>query len=274
MEQVYFVPEEDPEMQAAMEQARATFRYFWRELSWEYRRIVPGLDMSCVKAAFQDPPEMAERSGSEGVEQMWLGEIRFDGKNVTGRLLNEPNWLKSISAGDETQVPLQRIADWMYVIQGKAYGGYTVNLMRSRMSRKERAEHDSAWGLDFGDPTQIRLVPDKWSGEKPKGLLSRLFGGKPAPVDPDQEHPMAVNMGSSLEEFVKKDPSNATTTDDNGLTMLHQLALAGTAIGVQILLEHGADPNAKTNNGMTPLALAKVLGWKDVAEVLKKHGAR
>ena len=29
----------DPEMQGAYEKARATFRYFWREVAWERRRI-------------------------------------------------------------------------------------------------------------------------------------------------------------------------------------------------------------------------------------------
>jgi uncharacterized protein YegJ (DUF2314 family) len=272
MNQVYFYPDKDPEMQAAKEEARATFRYFWRELSWEYRRIVPALDMSCVKVPFEDPPELAERSGPDGVEEMWMNEIRFNGKDVTGTLLNSPNWLKSISLGDQVRVPLEGISDWMYAVRGKVYGAYTVNLMRLRMSRRERAEHDSAWGLDFGDPAQVRLVPDDWSGQK-RGFFSRLFGGRPAPVDPDMEHPMAVNMGSSLKEFLSKDASNITSADDEGFTMLHQLTMAGTVIGVRILLEHGADPNAKTNNGMTPLSLAKRVGWKAVAKLLQESGA-
>jgi hypothetical protein len=36
----------DPEMQRAYESARATFRFFWRELAWERRRIVPALDLA------------------------------------------------------------------------------------------------------------------------------------------------------------------------------------------------------------------------------------
>lgn len=67
MAQVYYHKDNDPEMQKAIDEARATFRYFWREMSWEYRRIVPALDMSAVKVPFQDPPELAEREGADGV---------------------------------------------------------------------------------------------------------------------------------------------------------------------------------------------------------------
>lgn len=274
MAQVYLTSDDDAEMQAAVEKARSTFRYFWREQSWEYRRIVPGLDMACVKAAFQDPPESAKRKGADGVEHMWLAEIRCNGKDVTGRLLNSPNWLTSISEGDEAVIPLKGISDWMYVIQGRAYGGYTINLLRSRMSKRERAEHDGAWGLDFGDPNEIKVIPDDWSGEKPKGFIGRLFGGRPKPVDPDQEHPMAVNMGDSLKTFLKTDPQNASSADDEGFTMLHQLVMAGTTVGVKTLLEHGADPNVKTNNGMSALGLARALGWRSVFDLLKQHGAK
>jgi hypothetical protein len=51
---VFTFDDTDPEMQAAYEKARATFRYFWREVAWEQRRIVPGLDLAAVKAPFSD----------------------------------------------------------------------------------------------------------------------------------------------------------------------------------------------------------------------------
>lgn len=64
----------------------------------------------------------------------------------------------------------------------------------ARMSADERRAHDKAWGLDFGDPTQIELVPPPDAGKPKRGLLSRLFGGAtPEPpttvTDPDAEHP-------------------------------------------------------------------------------------
>ncbi|MBC8356739.1 MAG: DUF2314 domain-containing protein [Planctomycetes bacterium] len=278
MAQVYFVPDKDPEMQSAIERARETFRYFWRELAWEQRRIIPGLSLAAVKVPFSDPPEIEHDEEEPAVEQMWLSDIEFDGSVITGTLLNEPHWLKSISEGDQSQVPISGISDWMYAISDRVYGAYTVNLLRSQMSRGERAQHDAAWGLDFGDPDEIEVVPPEWLGKKPKpGFFKRLFGGggdEAPPLDLETaEHPMAVNMADSLKEYLGQDPMNVHATDDNGWTMLHQQALAGTAIGVSILLEHGADPDALTSDGATALQLAESLGWKQVVDVLTARGA-
>lgn len=271
---------DDPEMAAANRQARQTFRYFWRELSWERRRIIPGLDLACVKVAFSDPPEVFDRSDedSPGVEEMWVSDVDFDGQRVSGTLINQPNWLKSVKEGDAVSVPPKEVNDWMYAISGKVYGAYTVNLLRSRMSRSERAQHDAAWGLDFGDPNSIHVVPPEFFGKKKPGLLGKFFGGGNKAPDMAEveaaEHPMAANMGPSLEETLKEKPHFVHEADDRGFTLLHSLALAGTAIGVEIMLRHGADPNAVTKNGMTPLRLAKSLGWKKVAETLQRAGGK
>src|ERR1043165_2567294 len=90
---VFMFDNSDPEMQRAYERSRATFRYFWREMAWERRRIVPALDMAAVKAPFADPPGTLRPQGQPEVEHMWLGEVDFDGESVTGVLLNDPNWL-------------------------------------------------------------------------------------------------------------------------------------------------------------------------------------
>lgn len=46
---------------------------------------------------------------------------------------------------------------------------------------------------------------------------------------------------------------SVNAADDDGLTMLAHAARVGDADAVKILLERGADPNAKDRNGMTPL---------------------
>ena len=166
---VFMFDNTDPEMQRAYENARSNFRYFWREVAWERRRIVPALDVACVKAPFSDGEPNADGRENSDVEQMWLGEIDFDGKFVSGVLLNSPNGLKSVRAGDSARMRLAEITDWMYAIGGEVYGAYTVNLMRSRMDKRERKEHDKLlWGMNFGDPNSIRLVPQKksWFGKR------------------------------------------------------------------------------------------------------------
>lgn len=260
---------DDPEMVATSKQARKTFRYFWREMSWEYRRIIPGLDLAAVKVAFTDP-EVAP--GDPDTEQMWVSEIQCDGKEFTGTLLNSPAWLTNVSAGDPVCEPLSEITDWMFAIQGKVYGAYTVNLLRSRMSNRERKEHDQAWGLDFGDPEEIEVVyvePEQKSGFL--GLFS-----KKSVTDPEKqrrakiEHPMSINMGESLKESLRESKETLHATDEDGWTMLHRDALAGNATIVKILLKHGADKNLKTPDGDTALDLARIFGWKNVIKLLSE----
>jgi uncharacterized protein YegJ (DUF2314 family) len=261
---VFLFDSSDPEMQRAHEQARASFGHFWREVHWERRRIIPGLDLASVKAPFSDGPlsHGARGKGDDPeVEHMWLSDVDFDGREVSGTLLNSPNWLKSVKEGDPVRLPLAQISDWMYAISGEVFGAYTVNLMRSRMGRAERAEHDAAWGLDFGDPAKIRVAPDGSGG----GFLKSWFGKKQPNTG---EHPMSENMAPEMQKQLAADPSLVHSRSDEGWTFLHGEALAGNLATVKVLLAAGADPKARTNHGMTPLALAQSLGWEKVIALL------
>lgn len=276
----YLTPGDDPEMVQASEKARQTFRYFWREMSWERRRIIPGLELAAVKAAFSDPPEVqAQNPDGLEVEQMWLIDVDFDGRLLKGTLINTPISLKTFNEGDEVSIPGKQITDWMYVIAGEVYGGFTIDLMRSRMSSGERRQHDQAWGFDFGDVGMVDLVPPTYIGEAPrkKGFFAGLFGKKAEPQDyaavGANEHPMSANMRSSFEEAIKENPEMLNQRDDrNGFTFLHQLALGGSLDGVDVCLKNGADPREKGNNGLTPYQLAKSLGWKRVMKRLEEVG--
>src|ERR1700736_4581867 len=107
---VFMFDNSDPEMERAYENARATFRYFWREVAWERRRIVPALNIASVKAPFSDGIPDAHAQGNPQFEQMWLGEVDFDGQLVSGVLLNAPNWLKTVKEGDSARLPLNEIS--------------------------------------------------------------------------------------------------------------------------------------------------------------------
>lgn len=188
MSKIVWFDGSDPEMDAAAREARRTFRYFWREMTWEYRRIIPGLDVAAVKAPFthREAPGLLGRlfggAGDPPVEHMWVSDVTFDGSVVRGALLNAPHALRGWKAGDAVEIPLDRLSDWMYAIGGAVYGAHTVQLIRRRMDPAERAAHDAAWGLDFGDPAAVRLVPE-WGR-----------------ADPDVEHPMSQNILAKWEE--------------------------------------------------------------------------
>ena len=269
-EPVFSFNNQDPEMERAYQAAQASFRYFWRELSWERRRIVPGLDMTMVKLRFTDGPRT---DGNSECEYMWIGEIGFDGDSVSGTLLNSPNWLTSVREGDAVSAPFRHLSDWMMTADGRAYGGFTVNVMRSRMSRSERDDHDRAWGIDFGEPADIQIEIRRET--KPEaGLSPSLFGrGSPPQVAPEgfSDHPMCVNMIPKFGAQLQADRSIATTVFDDGWTLLHQEALSGNLGVVKLLLSYGANTSARTPKGYTAAELAKKIGWSGIADYINEH---
>ena len=186
---------------------------------------------------------------------MWCSDVQFDGVGISATLVNQPNWVRSVKNGDRVRLRLDEISDWMYTIQDEVFGGYTVNVMREDMNPKERAEHDGAWGLNFGDPKQIRIV------HCPEGQTEDdvMLG----------DHPMALNMGSSFADFLKSDPSQVNMKDDNGFTFLHHQSLAGSMTCAKILIDHGADRTIKTPHGHSAADLAEILGWADVATLVR-----
>jgi len=230
MSQVFLNSEKDPEMDQAIRKARQNFRYFWREKTWENKRIIPALDLASIKYPFSDPPGTRRNTDEPSVEQMWVSDIDFDGRTLFGTLINSPNWIKSVKEGDSVELLASDLTDWMYAFNGRVYGAYTVNLLRSRMSKSERKQHDNAWGLDFGDPTNIEVLPRSWKMDEPKkGLFSKLFGSKEKlpPANLSLEHPMSLAMSGGIIDYLKEVPARVSETNSRGFTLMHEQALAG-----------------------------------------------
>jgi len=221
--------------------AQKTFKYFWRELSWEKRRIVPSLDLAMVKVAFKED--------EKNIEYMWIDNIYFDGTYIQGVLINEPNSLTNIKNGDKVTIKLDELCDWIFAINREVYGAFTVNLIRSEMSEEEREEHDKAWGLNFGNPNDIKLVVN--------GNIS-------------EEHPMSLNMTSSLIKNLKSSNDIIEYRGESKETMLHYEALAGNTSQVKILLEYGIDIDLENINGMKAIDLAKIMQWDNVIKVIEE----
>lgn len=247
---IYLAKGDSPEMIAAFKRAQETFKYFWRELSWEYRRIVPALDLACVKVAFSQ-----EFPGQDSpvVEHMWINEIDFDGETISGVLINQPNELTNVNNGDAVTTGLSEISDWMFAMSGTTYGGFTIHAMRAMLPPAEREEHDEAWGLNFGDYNDILLVSNQ--KEHPENLV---------------EHPMDKNMEEKLLEFLQQYPNELNGQDEYGYTMLHREAIAGNGRTVALLLKEGADKHKTTNSGKTALDFAKQMKWEYLVEALEK----
>ena len=88
------------------------------------------------------------------------------------------------------------------------------------MGRQERQEHDAAWGLNFGDPSRIRVAPEPNKGG---GLLKRWFGKQQADI-------RVVRAGSDRGRAVGDLPFNS---DPSALASRYVLVLTGPSIWLQ-----------------------------------------
>lgn len=238
----YYISE-SPQMLEAYEKARSSFKYFWREMSWEHRRIVPAVEVSSVKAMFHQENEQGERM----TEHMWIADIEFDGIRIKGVLANAPDRLTNIDEGAAVELPVCEITDWLFSIDGRAYGGFTVQVIRAAMDEEERRQHDEAWGLDFGSTSPVLVAYGQ--EEHPEYL---------------REHPMCLNMEDSLKDFLTQHPEEITRKDERAYTMLHRETIAGNKTCVELLLAMGADADAKTADGCTALDFARRMEWEHI----------
>ena len=60
--------------------------------------------------------------------------------------------------------------------------------------------------------------------------------------------------------------------DNDGFNPL--LGALGRYEIVKLLIDNGADVNAKGDDGFTPLNAAKVKGLKEIADLLRNHGGK
>lgn len=129
---------EDPEMNAAMRQARATLTDFEKRLA----QPPPTQQHLGLKGRFEE---------GEHVEHMWIGEIEVTSEGYRGVLGNHPVHIQSIDVGSKVLVTREQVSDWMAIDDGKLVGGYTLRVQRARMSPEERAEFDAQMAFTIED---------------------------------------------------------------------------------------------------------------------------
>ena len=227
-----------PAMHRAIQSARHNFKYFWREVVWDNRRIVPAMEMYAAKIEFTE-----NIGGEEVSEHMWATDLFFDGTTLYGTLVNDPERLTLLHSGDNIAVPLSQLSDWLFVCDGVAHGGFTIQALRAQMSEAERQEHDAAWGINFGDPGQIWLVQGQEA--QPENLI---------------EHPMCRNEIDSIGE--------------DGQTMLQRETIAGNGLAVKLLLERGADAALKDAAGNSAADYAQIMQWEHILPLFGLPAAR
>ncbi|WP_371311664.1 DUF2314 domain-containing protein, partial [Flavobacterium circumlabens] len=71
---------------------------------------------------------------------MWLTDVQYKNGKYSGILDNEPEYITEYKIGEKIEVDNSKISDWMYIENGKLFGGYTMKLLRARMTEAEREQ--------------------------------------------------------------------------------------------------------------------------------------
>jgi uncharacterized protein YegJ (DUF2314 family) len=122
-------------MNAAIQQARSSIKDFLDALASPKR----GQGGFAVKKAFLVRGEQSEH--------IWLNEISFDGKQLHGKVNNEPVDVKNLKVGDPATVSPSEVSDWMFVQDGKLVGGYTIRALFDMSSPAGRRKFEKETGL-------------------------------------------------------------------------------------------------------------------------------
>jgi uncharacterized protein YegJ (DUF2314 family) len=136
---VISIPANDRGMAAAIAKARQSFRQFIDTFS----HPKPGQNAFLVKMAFDSP---------SGTEHLWLADLDLSAAKPTGVIADVPT-RPDLQFKQRVEIDFTRLSDWMYVEDGKLVGGYTIRLLRERMTPAERKEADAAMPFRIEDET-------------------------------------------------------------------------------------------------------------------------
>lgn len=129
------VESDDKEMSAAIEKANQTLTDFNAVLS------NPKIEVKSLKVKFE--------TSNGGGEHIWLADVEYKNGKYSGILDNEPEYITEYKIGDKIEVDNSKISDWMYIENGKLIGGYTIKLLRARMTEAERKQFDAESGMQI-----------------------------------------------------------------------------------------------------------------------------
>jgi uncharacterized protein YegJ (DUF2314 family) len=118
------VEDNDQEMNAAIDKARASLPAFWQAFDERKR----GESEFSLKVRIKD---------NHGTEHFWAKDIaRKDGK-IFGTINNDPEIVKNVKLGDRIPIPEDEISDWLYLREDKMVGNYTLRVLFKHMPAAE-----------------------------------------------------------------------------------------------------------------------------------------
>lgn len=116
---------DDPEMNAAIEEAQRRLPELRRALDEDARRLIPIVEGAIVKARFESPV-------THKIEHLWIEDVGFEEEKIVGTLASEPNAIPELSKGEWVSVSPEDVSDWAYREGGRTFGGFTIRVMRQR----------------------------------------------------------------------------------------------------------------------------------------------
>ena len=132
---IYLANNNDEEMNIAIKTAKQTIEKFddaLKSKNSEYNNFA-------LKVCFDNK------------EHIWISNITIKDNEYYGIVNNIPEYVKDIHFGDSIKINKDNISDWMYTDNKKLVGGFTLRLIRNRMSEVERKQFDSESGLIFDE---------------------------------------------------------------------------------------------------------------------------
>jgi uncharacterized protein YegJ (DUF2314 family) len=115
---------DDPEMNAAIQKARASLPKFW--LKFTNHKI--------EEQGFNLKVRIVDYNGSE---HFWCGDIKGEPAKPTCVIDNEPDTVESVKMGERIDVDTAAISDWMYTRGEKIIGGQTIKVMLPHLPPEE-----------------------------------------------------------------------------------------------------------------------------------------
>jgi uncharacterized protein YegJ (DUF2314 family) len=86
-------------------------------------------------------------TADDGGEHMWIGGISIENGHYRGTVNNDAEKTTEVKYGDTVTVRRDEITDWMYLDRNVLRGGYTIRVIRDKMTKEERAKMDSELGF-------------------------------------------------------------------------------------------------------------------------------
>jgi uncharacterized protein YegJ (DUF2314 family) len=120
----------EEELARIAENARNTLQIFLRRLA----NAEPGDSGFYIKCPF-----MTDGDSGINTEQVWLTGIHFRSGNYYGILASTPNYFIGNKKGDTVMFDTDIITDWMYIQNGKIYGGRSIKYLLEKTPENQRS---------------------------------------------------------------------------------------------------------------------------------------